>query len=200
VGLFRRKPLHERLAEQGGLDHATSSDAVTADADPAELEETWFGDRSILPFERLSGEVTLARPRRWDVVVSVEAEGIGGDEVEFVTLPDRSLIVDEERGDADLTPLAEAVETQIAPPYRARGVRKSDRVWSVAARRIAVAEFESDGDELELASHRGEQTLVIDGNRVFGRRPELERFVEGDAVIRASRLDDNLWEVRVDPL
>jgi hypothetical protein len=30
--------------------------------------------------------------------------------------------------------------------------------------------------------------------------PELEALADGNAVIRAARLDDTLWEVRVDPL
>jgi len=45
-----------------------------------------------------------------------------------------------------------------------------------------------------------ERTLVVDGNRSFGTLPELEQLTDGDAVIRASRLDGTLWEVRVDPL
>ena len=42
--------------------------------------------------------------------------------------------------------------------------------------------------------------VVVDGNRSFGTMPELEALSSGDAVIRASRLDGELWEVRVDPL
>jgi hypothetical protein len=183
---------------EAGLDGA--SESIAADADPAQLEEAWFGDRSLVPFERLSGEVTMPRPRRWDVVVSAEAEEIAGDEVAFAALPDGSLIVDEEQGDAELAPLADAVEQQLAPPYRAQGVRKGDGVWAVAARKINVLSFESEGDEIELSTRGDERMLVIDGERAFGTLPELERLADGDAVIRAARLDGNLWEVRVDPL
>jgi hypothetical protein len=35
---------------------------------------------------------------------------------------------------------------------------------------------------------------------VFGTIPELEALADGDAVIRAARLDGDLWEIRVDPL
>ena len=45
-----------------------------------------------------------------------------------------------------------------------------------------------------------ERTRVVDGNRAFGTFPELEALASGDAVIRATRLDGTLWEVRVDPL
>jgi hypothetical protein len=45
-----------------------------------------------------------------------------------------------------------------------------------------------------------EKTLVVDGNRSFGTMPELEQLADGNAFIRAARLDGTLWEVRVDPL
>ena len=59
---------------------------------------------------------------------------------------------------------------------------------------------EPGGDEVELVVNGDEKTLVVDGNRSFGTLPELEALADGDAVIRASRLDETLWEVRVDPL
>ena len=63
-----------------------------------------------------------------------------------------------------------------------------------------VALPEPGGDEVELALRGEERTLVVDGMREFGTVPELETLATGDAVIRAARLDGNLWEVRVDPL
>jgi hypothetical protein len=59
---------------------------------------------------------------------------------------------------------------------------------------------EPGGDEVELAVRGEERTLVIDGNRAFGTLPELAALADGDAVVRAARLDGDLWEVRVDPL
>ena len=197
---FRRKEtLNERLLREAGVD----AGELAPEADPAELEETWFGDRSLTPFERLSGEVTSPRPRRWDAVVSTEAPEIGGEEVEFVALPDGSLIVDEEQGEGDLTPLAEAVETQIGAPYRAHGVRRGDRVWVVAARRIEVASFRAEGDEIELTQHRGTRTLTVDGAQSFGTIAELEAIGarQGESyVVRARRLESDAWEVLADPL
>jgi len=201
---FRRKEtLNEKLMREAGLESESAEAPLEPMADPAELEESWFGDRSLLPFERLSGEVTLARPRRWDVVVSAEAPGIGGHEVEFVTLPDGSLIVDEEQGEGDLTPLAEAVETQIDAPYRARGVRKRSDAWAVAARKIEVATFTADGDEVDLSHHDGIRALAVDGLPAFGSIPELEDIGarQGSSfVVRARRLDGDTWEVSADPL
>jgi hypothetical protein len=202
---FRRKEtLNERLMREAGLgaEPAFVEEDETA-SDPAELEESWFGDRSLLPFERLSGEVTAPRPRRWDVVVSAQAPGIGGHEVEFVGLPDSSLIVDEEQGDADLTALADAVETQISTPYRARGVRKRDDVWAVAARKIELVTFSAEGEEIDLAQHAGLKSLAIDGQKAFGSIPELEDIGarHGESfVVRAKRLEGDTWEVAVDPL
>ena len=96
-------------------------------------------------------------------------------EVHFTALPDGTLIVDEDVPDGSLTPLAEAIEMTLNPPYRAEAVNREDGVWAVAASRIQVRAFpETEDDELEL---------VEDGNVVIGRR-----------------LDGDLFEVDVTPL
>ena len=88
----------------------------------------------------------------------------------------------------------------MAPPYRALAVRKDEGRWAVAARRITVAEFKAVGDEIELARRGDERSLLVDGSRGFGTIPELEELADGDAAIRATRLDGDLWEIRIDPL
>jgi len=201
---FRRKEtLNERLLREAGVNVGSIAGETARELDPADLEESWFDDRSLLPFERLSGEVTSARPRRWDAVVSAEAPEIRGDEVGFVALLDRSLIVDEGEAEGDLTPLADAVETRLGPPYRAQAVRRGEAVWAVAARRIEVASFQAEGEEVTLARHGEASTLTVDGAEASGRIPELERLGEreGDSyVVRARRLDGDLWETQVDRL
>ena len=200
---FRRKEtLNERLMREAGLDAGSIAGELAPERDPAELEESWFGSRSLSLFERLSGEVVSARPRRWDAVVSAQAADIEGDEVGFVGLPDGSLIVDQE-GEGDLTPLAEAVESQIEAPYRAQGVRRGRDVWAVAVRKIQVATFKAEGEEITLSEHGGNRTLTVDGAVTFGSVPELERIgrAVGDSyVVRAQRLDGEVWEVSADPL
>jgi hypothetical protein len=200
---FRRKEtLNERLMREAGLDAGSIAGDLPPERDPAELEESWFGSRSLTLFERLSGEVVSARPRRWDAVVSAQAADIEGDELDFVGLPDGSLIVDQE-GEGDLTPLAEAVESQIGTPYRAQAVRRGRDVWAVAARKIQAATFKAEGDEITLSEHGGNRTLTVDGAVAFGSVPELERIgrAEGESyVVRAQRLDGNVWEVQADPL
>lgn len=180
MGLFRRKPLHQRLAEEGGL--------VEPSTRP--------------PFTGAIGETGIhgvPRERQYDAVVTVEAPDVQGASARFVGLPDGSLLLEE--GDGDLSPLADAIEQQVGRPYRGVAVRRGETQWAVAGHRLQVVELpEPGGDEVELAVRGEERTLVVDGNREFGTLPELEALAAGDAVIRAARLDGNLWEVRVDPL
>ena len=160
------------------------------------------GDVAALDSAGITG---LHRPREWDATATTEATGLEGDEVSFVALPDGSLVVDEEAGDESLAPLADAIEEQLRPPYRARGVRRHGDVWAVAASTIEVVDLEPDvaGDEIELVSRAGERTLTVDGARSFGSAPRLERLAamrSTDYVVHASRLDGSLWEVKISPL
>jgi hypothetical protein len=180
VGLFRRKPLHQRLAEEGGLVERSTVPLFTG----------------VIPETGIHG---IPRERQYDAVVTTEAPDAQGDAVRFVGLEDGSLLIEE--GGGDLTALADAIEQEIARPYRATAVRRGETTWAVAAHRLRVVQLpEPGGDEIELVLRGEEKTLVVDGNRSFGTMPELEQLAEGDAVIRASRLDGLLWEVRVDPL
>ena len=136
----REKPLHERLAEEADLDIGKGTEEPRGPSRLSGLAHGLFdGFLSAPPdeFGRPSplGEVGVhgvARPRRWDAVVSVDAE-LPGDEVHFAALPDGTLLVDEDVPDGALVPLAEAVEQMLAPPYRAEGVRRGEGVWAVAA-------------------------------------------------------------------
>jgi hypothetical protein len=180
VGLFRRKPLHQRLAEEGGLVERATVPLFTG----------------VIPETGIHG---IPRERQYDAVATAEAPDADGDAARFVGLEDGSLLIEE--GDGDLTPLADAIEQELARPYRATAVRRGETTWAVAAQKLRVVELpEPGGDEVELVLHGEEKTLVVDGNRSFGTMPELEQLADGDAVIRGARLDGTLWEVRVDPL
>ena len=180
MGLFRRKPLHVRLAEEGGLVEHSTVPLFTG----------------VIPETGIHG---IPRERQYDAVAATDAPDAEGSSARFVGLEDGSLLVEE--GDGDLTPLAEAIEQDLARPYRANAVRRGETQWAIAARRLRVVQLpEPGGDEVELVVRGEEKTLVVDGNRSFGTIPELEQLAEGDAVIRAARLDGALWEVRVDPL
>jgi hypothetical protein len=145
----------------------------------------------------------IARPRSWDAVVAVAVPELSGDRLDFVALPDGTLIVEDDEAEGDPAPLAEALEAQVAPPYRAEAVRRHEDVWAVAGRRIDVLTFAADGEEIELTEHGGERALSIDGMHAFGRIPELEALGgrQGDSyVVRARRIDGDAWEVQADPL
>jgi len=188
--IFRREPIHRKLAREGRLEIGAEPRAEPASVEPG---PSW-GE---------TGIHGVPRPRRWDAVGSAEAPGLRGYEVHFVALPNGALVVNEDEPDGTLTPLAEAVEQAIEPPYRAEGVRQDGDIWAVAARRVEVAELEAPGNELELALSGGERTLTVDGERVFGSVPGLELLGErvGEAyVVRARRLQDRLWEVETSPL
>jgi len=178
--LFKRKPLHERLAEEGGL------------VDPPTLP-LFTG---AIPETGIHG---VPREREYDAVVTTDAPDVEGSNARFVGLEDGSLLIEE--GEGDLSALAEAIEREAVAPYRATAIRRGDTQWAVAAHGLRVVELpEPGGDEIELVVRGDERTLVVDGNRSFGTLPELEQLADRDAVIRAARLDGALWEVRVDPL
>jgi hypothetical protein len=184
--LFRREPLHERLAREAGL-------GAPSEPPPHDVRPRW-GAVAIHGLHRL---------REWDAVGSVVLPELGGDELEFVTLPDRTVVVEEEIPDDALSALAEALEAWIEPPYRAQGVRREGGVWAVAGRAIDVAEVRGlEGDEFELAMQNGHRTLVVDGEQASGIVPALEALGAGREayVVRASRLDGDLFEIELSAL
>jgi hypothetical protein len=192
----RRETLNEKLMREAGLEPAP------VDWDPKVAGLPLAGDVAARDSAGITG---LHRTREWDATAAVEVPELRGEEVAFVVLPDGSVLVDEEAGDVPLAPLADALEEQVRPPYRARGVRQDGDVWAVGAKRIEVVELRPDveGDELELVSQGGERSLSVDGARSFGRVPQLEELASArvsDYAVHASRLDGSLWEVRVAPL
>ena len=185
----RREPQHQRLARESGL-HAEWESRYEPLRPPGIPEVGITGNQ---------------RFREWDVTAVAEAPDLEGDAVEFVVLPDRSVLVDQEEGDAPLEPLAAAIEEALEPPYRAHGVRRTETAWAVGARKIEVLELRPDveGDTIELSAVGEERTLSVDGGSSFGRIPQLEAAGEArasDYALRARRLDGSLWEVDVTPL
>jgi hypothetical protein len=194
LGFFRReRPIHQQLAEEGGLDYVRD----LADLSPREPVDPRH------PFWQVVGIHGVPREREWDAVASAEAPGLPGDDVEFVALPDGSLVVDEDVPDGTLAPLADALS--LPAPYHAFGLRQDSDVWSVAAKRVQVVDVPEhvDGDEIQLVVTDETKTLVVDEMPSSASIPSLEAFAAeqfGSFVLRASRLDDLLWEVTVIPL
>lgn len=211
MGIFRRRKdetLNEQLLHEAGLD----SEANTGEPEPDAVEPEHPGPADpfagTYPGQSAIGVWTraMARPGEYDAVVTVHAPEIQGDTAEFATLSNGDMIVDTEQGDADLSPLADAVEKQhVERPYRVVARRGEGDLWSVAARGIDVLQLDfSGGDEIELASVDGNIDLKVDGAPSHAQIPELEHAGEAangeDYVVQAERLDGDLWEVRASPL
>lgn len=142
----------------------------------------------------------LHRQREWDAVATIELPEVTGDAASFVVLADGQVVSEE--GDADPAPFGAAVA--LAPPFRARAVRRAGATWAVAARQIETIELrDASGGELEIAWDGAERTVRIDGEPTLGGVPALERLASArysTYVVTASRLAADTWEVAVSPL
>jgi hypothetical protein len=206
MGIFRRRKeetLNEQMLREAGLDEPEPAEE-TSEPEPLDPYAGSYpadANGGIVP---ASLDRAMARPAVWDLVTTVTAPGIAGDRVEFATLPAGDMIVDTETGDSDLSPLADAVEKQLKPPYRVLARREDDDLWSMAARTIDVVKLTFDGgDEIELVENEGSTELRVDGKPWNQEIPELERAGETlgtDFVVQADRLDGDLWEIRVSAL
>jgi hypothetical protein len=203
VPFWRRddEPAHERLAREAGIDlDATESPPLDPEA-PLEPHER-------IPFLAAFREVGIHgihRQRTWDAVATADAPALTGDELQFVALPDGTLLVVDDVPEGALEPLAAALGQELDTPYRARAVRREGDVWGVAGNRIEVLQVPEkiDGDTVSLAVQGGERTLLIDERPGWDDAPTLEAFA-GDRfnefVLHAERLDGDLWAVDVKPL
>jgi hypothetical protein len=197
VRLFgRSKPLHHQLADAAGLSLGLHA------AMPAGLPTQppgWDGEQRGEP-----GIHGVPRARKWDTVTVANAPALRGDAVHFVALPDGTLVVDEDEPDEALSPLADAVEAKLPPPYRAEAIRRGKSSWAVAARKIAIVEDSSlEGEEAELVVTGQSRALTVDGQQRIARAPGLQAAGEKEGaefVVRASRVDGELWEVEATAL
>ncbi len=193
----RRRPLHEQLARAGGLGSAL--DGGSAAPGLAAQAPGWDGLQRGEP-----GIHGVPRARRWDTVATVTAAGIQGDTVHFAAIGDGTLLVEQDEPDEAVRTLADAVEQALEPPYRAEAVRRGAETWAVAARRIQVVEEPGlGGQELELVVRPDGWALRVDGTTTLRRAQALERVGEAlgpERVVRAWRLDGDLWEVEATAL
>jgi hypothetical protein len=201
MGLFRRRQetLNEQLLREAGLD-PTQLLGDSPQQPPPVLEPP----KSMLGAAGLPDGSGVG-PKEWDAAVTAAAPDLEGDRVEFTTIPDGDVIVSEEAGDADLSPLADAVERRVRPPYRAVATRQSGDLWAIGAKRIEVARIPfSRADKLALSQHADASELRVDGEPSDAAvPPELERLgrAAGDNFyVEAERIDGDLWEVRVTAL
>ena len=183
MGFFRRneETLNEKLLREAGLGRRPAEESHVQVPPP--------GPSSIY----------VPRASSWDVTATVRASGISGTEARFVTLPTGDVIVDVETGDGDLSPLADAVERQLKPPYRAQATRLHEDLWGITADPIDVREFSCDaGDDVEVICRSGEISVTVDGEPSELRIPQLEQ--SGEYAAHATRIDGDFWEVEAHPL
>jgi hypothetical protein len=196
VGLFRRRneTLNEQLLREAGLDPTQML------GDPPPPPPAPEPAPSVL---RITGvpDGSQVSPREWDASTAVQAPGLAGDRIEFTTIPGGDVIVSEETGEADVSPLADAVERYVDPPYRAVATRQQGDLWGVGARRIAVARIPFPaGDKLEYSWNGAEGELRIDGalseTPIPAELQDLGQAVGASYFVEALRIDEDLWEVR----
>jgi hypothetical protein len=124
--------------------------------------------------------------------VTVDAPEQEGDELERVVL--------DPAGD----PFAEALASAVEPPFRLRAVRRDERRWAVAGRRVRVVELPGvRGDELTLTVEDGRTALVVDGMPTAGGAEAVVDAVRpphASYVLSAHRVEGERWEVDVLPL
>jgi hypothetical protein len=209
VGFFRReRPIHEQLAEEGGLDLEGGAGQDEIELEPSEDPSAISVARALLGpriAEDLLASHGVPRAREWDAIATAEAPDLPGDMIEFVVLEDGTLFVDLDLPEDALTPLADALEASIDPPYRAVARRRDGDVWSATAMRVDIVGVPQDipGDDVVIAVHAGEARLLIDDEEYEGEIPALETFGQQrfeSFVLTASRLDEQLFEVTVNAL
>lgn len=198
MGLFRRRETYnERLLREAGLDPALLRGGGTPSLAPPPSLLATLG----IPDGAGVG------PNDLDTCVAVTAPGLAGDRIRFTTLPNGDAIVEEEEGSADVSPLADAVEEGVQPPYKAFATRQDGDLWAVGAKRIEVVRIElAHGDELELTRRDSWDELRVDREPSDAKLPQLEQLRQlgeragSDFYVKAERIDGDLWEVRASPL
>jgi hypothetical protein len=147
--------------------------------------------------------LSVARGPTWDAFVSAHAPELIGDTITFVVLDDGTIVVDADVPDGSLAPLADAIEKEQPPPYRAAATRASGDAWSVAAEAITVVDLPGiEGDVVDLNVVGGTRELTIDGQSTSQRVAALDALLEqyADAALYAERVDGDLFAVDVFPL
>jgi hypothetical protein len=151
----------------------------------------------------IPGVMGVGPGRTWDAVVAAHAPTLTGDSVTFVALDDGTLIVTQDIPDGSLSPVADAIEEMLPPPYRGAAARADEDSWSAVAESVQIVELVDVGaDELELTVVDGERRLMVADEQSDLDVPELDALATGheSVAIRAERVDGDLFAVDVFPL
>jgi hypothetical protein len=203
VGLFRRRneTLNEQLLREAGLE----SSQLLSDAPPPPPPGPVEPPKSGLARAGVVDGAGVG-PKEWDAATTAVVPTLTGKWVEFITLPSGDVIVDRDVGNADLSPLADAIEQYLRPPYRAYGTRQISTIWGVGAKRIQVAKIPfADGvATLDLSRSGGHDEFRVDREPSDEAvPPELEAVgaAAGKSFyVEAARIDGDFWEVRATAL
>ena len=185
MGFFRRRreTLNEQLLREAGLDPAQ----VLGDTPPPQPE----APRSVLATVGVPDGSGVS-PKEWDAAVAVAVPALVGNRVEFTTIPNGDVIVSDEAGDADLSPLADAVERHVSPPYHAVGTRQDGDLWAVGAKRIAVAQIPfPQGEKLALSQHGDNREISPALTDDRAGEHQRKRRKHAPLVAHQSRKDNN---------
>ena len=207
--LFRRREtLNEQLLREAGVTPVEPAVAAAPEAARTDLPDgpvPWFPDGLRTTMELGGPGIPGVRggpylPQADDALVTLEAD-VRGDAIQFVTLPDGSLLVEQQEGDDDLSAFASAVETDLSPPYRARARRQEGTLWAVGAVELDVRALPGlPGDEIVVSRREGSAETLVDGS-AHAPLPTLEALAEDEEfAIQAERLDGDWWELQVSAL
>jgi hypothetical protein len=151
----------------------------------------------------IPGVMGVGPGRTWDAVAAAHAPELTGDSVKFTVLEDGTVVVEEDVADGALSPLADALEETVAPPYRAAAARNEGEMWTAVAESVRIVELSDVGaDEIELTVVDGERTLTVGDETTIRPLPALDALAaEHESVaLHAERVDGDLFAVDVFPL
>jgi hypothetical protein len=141
--------------------------------------------------------------RTWDAVAAAQAPELTGDSVTFFALDDGTLVVSDDVPDGALSPVADALEETVKPPYRAAAARNEGHMWTAVAESVRIVELPKvDADEIELTVVDGERTLTLGSEVTLRALPALDALAEehDSVALHAERVDGDLFAVDVFPL
>ena len=202
VGFFRRRRDAERAAAARGGDSIRTRHSATRRRAGSQPVQSHGAGRAAT---RL-GSAQLRSTRATGTVVTATVPGSRATGSSSRRSPTGDVIVSEETGDADVSPLADAVERHVDPPYRAAppsgrrplgGGREADQGRGSRFR---------PRDKLELSSERRVRELRVDGEPSDAAMPlecrdaRRSRRARATSVEAGPRSTVDLWEVRVTAL
>lgn len=164
------------------------------------------GDRPLSGFlGRLFGAGRYVPPprdpsRMQPVELRADAPGVPGTRVAFSCLPDGTLLVADQQGEASLEPLADAVEEQVAAPYRAVATRAGAGAWTVAVTPIELVDVPRlAADRVRITAEGEDLRSDAPIERRLLHRVELlaSRYGYDDWTAELVRVDGRLFELTV---